>query len=136
MTEMTREQKDVEEQFNQLIGAQKETFPEAGKRKALNAPESRGVYVIYDPCGLVVHVGRTPSGKGGLAQRLQNHLHSQSSFTEKYPPLNGDGSKLRDGYTFRCISVPDDRLRALLEAYAIGHLCPAHIGLNSRTGDD
>jgi hypothetical protein len=130
MTEATREPREVADLFNELMGTHQEKFPEAGKRKALAAPGSRGVYVIYDPSGCVVHVGRTPSGKGGIAQRLQNHLNSASSFTEKYPPLKGNGSKLRDGYTFRCLPVPNDRIRALLEAYAIGHLCPAHIGLH------
>lgn len=130
MTEITREQKDVEELFNKLMNAQQENFPETSERKALAAPECRGVYVIYDRSGRVVHVGGTPRGKRGIAQRLQNHLNSASSFTKNYPPLEGDGSKLRDGFTFRCLPVPNDRLRAFLEAYAIGHLCPAHIGLH------
>ncbi len=29
---------------------------------------------------------------------------------------------------FGCLPVTDDRRRALLEAYAIGVLCPKHIG--------
>jgi hypothetical protein len=60
MTEMTREQKNVEALFKKLMGAHLENFPEAGKRKAIAAPESRGVYVIYDRSGRVVHVGGTP----------------------------------------------------------------------------
>lgn len=129
MTDAIREQREVESLFNDLTAAPLKSFPEAGRRKALEAPDARGVYVIYDSDGRVVHVGGTPSGKHGLAQRLKNHLHSTSSFTQNYPPLNGDGSNLRDGYAFRCIEVSDDRLRAFLEAYACGHLCPAHIGL-------
>jgi hypothetical protein len=130
MTEATLEQKEVEGLFIELMHAQQESFPEAGKRKALAAPDKRGVYVIYDRSGRVVHVGGTPRGKSGLAQRLENHLHSASTFTKNYSPLNGDGSRLRDGYTFRCLPVSNDRLRAFLEAYAIGHLCPAHIGVH------
>jgi hypothetical protein len=42
--------------------------------------------------------------------------------------FNGDGSRLRGRYKFRCIVVRSDRQRALLEAYAIGFLCPAHMG--------
>jgi hypothetical protein len=32
--------------------------------------------------------------------------------------------------TYRFLIVENDRMRALLEAYAIGHLCPHHIGLH------
>jgi hypothetical protein len=134
MTETTNEPRKVEQLFSELMGARQDNFPKAGKIEAHAAPESRGVYVIYDPSGRVVHVGGTPRGKGGLAQRLENHLHSASTFTRKYPPMKSDGSKLRDGYTFRCLPVSNDRLRAFLEAYAIGRLCPAHIGLHQLSG--
>jgi hypothetical protein len=59
--------------------------------------------------------------------RLANHLHGLSSFTKHY--LEGKGSKLRQGYSYRCLPVKNLRRRALLEAYAIGCLCPKHIGL-------
>ena len=65
--------------------------------------------------------------KGGLAQRLRDHLSGSSSF--KYHYLNGDGSILRNNYQFRCVEVENPRIRTLLEAYAIGHLCPQHLGL-------
>jgi hypothetical protein len=55
-------------------------------------------------------------GKRGLYQRLNNHLQGASSFV----------IKALDGY--RCIAVENNRLRAFLEAFAIGHLCPDHIG--------
>ena len=42
--------------------------------------------------------------------------------------LERDGTTLRKGYTFSYMIVPDPRMRALLEAYAIGRLCPAHLG--------
>ena len=74
-------------------------------------------------------MGATPRAAGGIAQRLQNHMQTLSSFTLNYLPLNGDGSKLRAGYSFKCVVVSSNRLRALLEAYAIGHLCPLHLGL-------
>jgi hypothetical protein len=32
-------------------------------------------------------------------------------------------------YKFRCVVVENPRLRALLESYATGQLCPAHLGL-------
>jgi hypothetical protein len=68
-------------------------------------------------------------GRGSLiaASAAGHHLHNASSFTAKYP--DGHGARLRGGYTFRCLAVKEPRRRALLEAYAIGFLCPAHIGL-------
>jgi hypothetical protein len=119
------EQKTIKKWFETLIGARLCDFPKRGER--LDAPKERGVYVIYDPREKVAHVGATPRGKGGIHQRLTNHLHGQSSFIKKC--FKGDGSKLRDGFSYRCLPVEDDRLRALLEAYAIGYLCPKHIGL-------
>ncbi len=122
---MTREQKAVRALFTELMRSSLQTFP--AFQGELNAPDRQGVYVIYDPRGKVAHVGRTPKAKGGIAQRLRNHMSASSSFTNQY--LKGDGSKLRGKYKFRCIVVNDRRRRAFLEAYAIGHLCPAHIGL-------
>jgi hypothetical protein len=104
------------------------SFPQKGKR--LDAPTMGGVYIIYSPSGIVVHVGRTPSGKGGIRQRLNDHLHNSSSFTRKY--LGGKGAKLRRGYTFRALVVGNPRKRALLEYLAIGLLCPRHVGVGKR----
>src|SRR3981189_1497793 len=42
-------------------------------RGRLEAPREKGVYVIYSPSGRIVHVGRTPRAKGGIAQRLKDH---------------------------------------------------------------
>ncbi|MGB8276217.1 MAG: hypothetical protein WCF16_13210 [Alphaproteobacteria bacterium] len=122
---MPREQNTVRALFTKLIGSPLQIFPDFHKK--LNAPDRQGVYVIYDPRGKVAHVGRTPKGKGGVAQRLRNHMSGASSFTHHY--LNGDGSKLRGKYKFRCLVVDNRRRRVFLEAYAIGHLCPAYIGL-------
>ncbi len=125
-SEMTSEQETVRAQFNELRRAPLQTFP--APRKKLDAPDGQGVYLIYSPQDKVLHVGRTYRGKGGLAQRLCNHMAGASSFTSHY--LEGQGSKLRNGYKFRCLIVKNARLRALLEAYAVGYLCPAHIGLS------
>ncbi len=122
---MTHEQEKVKALFTKLKRSPLRTFPAI--REELEAPDRQGVYVIYSPRGKVVHVGRTPRAKGGIAQRLRNHMNASSSFTKKY--LKGGGSKLRGRYKFRCIIVGNRRRRAFLEAYAIGHLCPAHIGL-------
>jgi hypothetical protein len=51
-------------------------------------------FINYNPPDKVLHVGRTPRGKKGLRQRLNNHLHAGSSFTLKY--LDGHGARLRD----------------------------------------
>ena len=122
---MTREQKAVRALFIKLKRSSRQTFPTPGGK--LTAPSRKGVYVIYKPRGKVAHVGSTPRAKGGIAQRLRNHLAALSSFTIQY--LKRDGSKLRGKYKFSSIVIGDPRRRALVEAYAIGHLCPAHIGL-------
>ncbi len=106
------------------------TFPEMNK--TLDAPGMPGVYVICCPRGEeVLYVGRTSR----ITRRLKQHMghksgkRSSSSFVKRYGPLGGDGSRLRqDKHMFRCLVVDDARDRALLEAYAIGHLCPAHVG--------
>lgn len=102
------------------------TFPKDG---GVRSPDAQGVYVIYNPIGGVDHVGRTNGGKKGLRQRLTNHLHGRSSYVILF--LNGDGSRLRGRYRYRLVKIEDDRLRALTEAYAIGVLCPAHIGFRT-----
>jgi hypothetical protein len=110
--------------FKQLIDAEPVPFPEVRKRP--NAPKKRGVYLIIDSSNSVLHVGNTPRGEHGLYQRLNDHLQGRSSFSRKY--LCGDGSKLRSDHFFKCLPVEDSRQRALLEAYAIGKLCPKHLG--------
>jgi hypothetical protein len=102
-------------------------------RKRVTAPEEHGVYIIYSPRRReVLHVGRTYRGGGGLRKRPQNYLHGASSFTHTH--LSGDRAKLRHGYAFRCLAVKRARQRALLEFYATGWLCPAHLG--THVGDD
>jgi excinuclease UvrABC nuclease subunit len=121
---MKGEPKAVKAKLSRLAKSSIMRFPIAGKKLA--APDIQGVYVIYDPNGRVAHVGRTVRGKRGLYQRLNNHLHGRSSFVIK--ALNGKGATLRNGYKFRFIAVEESRLRALLEAFAIGQLCPDHLG--------
>ena len=120
LTELRR----IEKLFSRLIAAPAKSFPLP--RQTLMAPPTQGVYVIYSPRGRVLHVGMTPKARGGVAQRLKDHMAANSSFTQTY--LKGQGHILRGSHSFRCLSVPNRRSRALLEAYAIGHLCPAHIG--------
>ena len=95
------------------------------------------MYVIYNPQLKVLHVGDTYRARRGLCQRLANHLHGQSSFTLYSEYLIRKGATLaercewlRKNCQFRCLVVTNHRRRVLLEAYAIGHLCPMHIGLH------
>lgn len=119
------ESQTIADLYDRLLSCSARTFPEA--RTPWNVPDTHGVYVIYDANGVVVHVGRTTRGKAGLSQRLYDHVIGSSSFAWDY--LNGAGSKLRGTHRFKYLEVPDARRRALLEAYAIGHLCPQHLGL-------
>ncbi|MFQ6035511.1 MAG: hypothetical protein ACE5NM_06635 [Sedimentisphaerales bacterium] len=121
---MNYERKKVKQLFEELRLQKKWTFPKT--RERLEAPKQHGVYIIYRG-KKVMHVGRTLRGKKGLYQRLKNHLYGNSSFTKK--KFNGSGWKLRKGFKYQCLKVRSDRKRALLEAYAIGVLCPVHIGL-------
>ena len=122
---MSRESSTIRELFGRLRAAPQIPFPAVGKRLAV--PDTHGVYVIYAPRGAVLHVGRTLRGKRGLQQRLNNHLHGASSFTNQY--LDGNGTKLRGTHKFTFLEVANARTRALLEAFAVGTLCPKHLGV-------
>lgn len=122
---MSLESRKVERLFKELCRAPLFRFPERGPPS--QAPERHGVYAILSPRRKVLHVGRTTRGKRGLYQRLNNHLLNGSSFTAHY--LKGDGRRLRGAFLYRFLEVPGPRTRALLEAYAIGKLCPEHLGI-------
>ena len=115
-----REAAAIHSMLSELMLAPTQSFPK--RRSSPNAPKKAGVYVIHSPTGKVLHVGRGCD----IAQRLRDHLCNRSAFTTKY--LSGNGSILRKRHLFRCLLVSDARKRALLEALAIGKLCPKHIG--------
>jgi hypothetical protein len=121
---MKGEPKTIKAKLHQLLKSPLLSFPVSGEK--LSVPHLQGVYIIYDPKGRVAHVGRTIRGKRGLHQRINNHLHGRSSFAIK--ALEGRGTRLRQGFKFRFIAIEDSRLRALIEAFAIGQLCPDHLG--------
>ncbi len=122
---MNDEHQGIKNLFESLCSQPKKAFPQP--RQPLDAPAKHGVYIIRQG-GTVLHVGRTVRGQDGLHQRLNNHLHGSSSFTRKY--LNGKGATLREnGFTYQFLEVEDARKRALLEAFAVGVLCPKHLGL-------
>jgi len=122
---MNRECQEVKRLFDELCTHPKRSFPKS--RQPLDAPSKPGVYIIRKE-ETVLHVGRTLRGRDGIHQRLKNHLHGSSSFTNEY--LQGKGTTLReDGYTYQYLVLEDPRKRALLEAYTVGMLCPEHVGL-------
>ena len=121
-----KEAQKIEKLLKDLCSWPTLTFPTEGGFKDADVPTKHGVYIIYNPKKLVVHVGQALSGKNGLRQRLSNHLYGQSSFARQH--LKGHGEKLRLGYKFRFIEISDSRERALLENLAIGKLCPKHLG--------
>jgi hypothetical protein len=122
---VNNERQVIKDLFENLCSQPKRAFPQS--RQPLDAPAKHGVYIICKG-ETVLHVGRTVSGQDGLYQRLNNHLHGSSSFTRGY--LKGKGTTLREsGYTYQFLELEDSRKRALLEAYAIGMLCPEHLGV-------
>ena len=122
-----KEAEKIKKLLDALLSSNPFPFPQA--REKLMAPQKQGVYLILNPRGDVVHVGRTLRGKRGLYQRLRNHLNAASSFTNIH--LKGDGSKLRKHYKYKYLVIENPRKRALVEALAIGVLCPKHIGLGA-----
>ena len=122
---MPREHLAVRSLYLRLLRRRLVKVPLAGER--LDAPDTQGVYLIYSPRGTVLHVGRTLRGRKGLRQRLRNHLHGRSSFVIRF--LLGKPERLRGSHAYAFVEVPDPRRRALLEAYATGHLCPKHLGV-------
>jgi hypothetical protein len=114
------EHQKIKTLFKQLQKQKERRFPKKGE--PLVAALTQGVYVIRDGAGRVVHVGRTLRGLKGIYQRLDNHLRGQSSFADGH--LKGDGSRLRDGYTFQYLEGQDNRERALLEYFATAWHCP------------
>ena len=120
---MSSEKLKIKRLFAKLCARPKNRFPAKGQ--ILDAPIKQGVYIISKG-KTVCHVGRTTRAKNGLHQRLSAHLYGRSSFTKAF--FNRDGNQLRNGYSFQALVVADGRLRALLESYATGCLCPKHIG--------
>ena len=120
----------IKKLFKELLRGKLFQFPKNGYVEALGVPNTQGVYIIYNSERDPAHVGRTVRGKNGLCQRLNQHLLGQSSFVDSYSDLKKSGRGLRGRYWFRCLEVPHDRERALLESLATGLICPEHLGLS------
>lgn len=118
------ESKRIQELHEKLI--QTISYPFTPKGKRVIASDDQGVYIIYTPEDVVLHVGTTKRGEKGLAQRLNNHRNGSSSFYRLY--LEPKNIVLSDGFKFKYLVVHDARERVLLEALSIGLLCPKHVG--------
>jgi hypothetical protein len=122
---VNNEHQVINDLFKSLCSQPTRAFPQP--RQPLDAPAKHGVYIIRQG-ETVLHVGSTVRGQDGLHQRLNNHLHGSSSFTRKY--LKGKRTILREsGFTYQFLELEDARQRALLEAFAVGVLCPKQLGL-------
>ena len=121
---MKEEAEIIQSQLDALLAQPCIPFPAA--RDPLEAPSSHGVYIIRES-DVVLHVGRTLRGRNGLRGRLEAHIHGSSSFARAY--LEHDGNRLRRNCAYQYFELGDGRQRALLEALAVGTLCPKHIGL-------
>lgn len=127
----SNERIEIEQLFEKLCKQVRHPFPQ--KRQPTDAPTDQGVYIIREG-DVILHVGRTLRGKEGLQQRIKNHLSGSSSFSKNYLKVNG--VNLREGkYLYQYLVVNDPRKRALLEAYAVGMLCPEHLGLGKTLGN-
>jgi len=122
------ESRKIRTLYKELMGSKIYTFPAKGK---VNVCNNHGVYIIYCPQDQVLHVGMTPYGKGGINQRLYNHISKTGMFYREY--LKSRNISLRGTYKFQFIEVENPRIRALLEAFTAGNLCPAHFGTGVRT---
>jgi hypothetical protein len=117
------ESKIIKRWYEKLTTSELHPIPEKGR---VEKSTKQGVYIIYDINYCVLHVGRTNGGKNGIDQRILNHIRNQSSFSKLY--MRPNGISLRNSSQFRFIEIDDPRIRSLLEALAIGLLCPLHIG--------
>lgn len=117
------EPQQIEKLLRELDKQPERPFPKP--RGKLLAPNTRGVYVIRNSKGHVMHVGRSHRGKEGLHQRLTDHLAGRSSFVGWH--LNGHGATLRKGYTYQYLEVAHSRRRLLLEYLATVRLSPRHL---------
>ena len=124
----SRERQRINRLYSKLIACEPVKFPRP--REQMNAPTTRGVYLILNPRGTVLHVGSTPRAANGIKQRLYGHLRNGTSFVNVY--MKNDGERLRSGYQFKYVIVKSPRQRALLEAFAIGQILPKHIGTGQR----
>lgn len=119
------ERAEVKRLFEELTKAPTINFPKA--RGRLEAPKLAGVYVIYNPVGAPLYVGKTKQ----LRRRLARHMRGRTRLLKRYMS-DSPADLLRTDHTFVHVLIPCDRLRTLVEFYAAGCLCPKHFGTGAR----
>lgn len=117
-----KETTEVKDFFEDLLKAQLMRLPSQGPPKVSS---NQGVYILYSVIGVVLHVGRSIRAKGGVNQRLNDHLKGKGSFTREYAYLSK--IELREEVPFRFKEVHDDPKRALVEAFTCRSLCRVHL---------
>ena len=66
---------------NKLCSSKLYYFPKKGK---ISVSTKHGVYIIYSATDEILHVGMAPYGKGGLNQRLYNHITKTGVLYREY----------------------------------------------------
>lgn len=115
--------KIIQSHFNRLIKSRLLSFKST--TDVNNISTNLGVYIIYNNKKEVLYIGRTPKAKGGLKQRIKNHLNGASSFSINFAQKNN--LDLKKIGKFRYIPIEDYSERAYTEALATGKLCPQYI---------
>ena len=95
------EQKEIKSLYEILLASKR--FPFTNKGKRVNVSNEQGVYIIYNPVGVVLHVGRTAGALASLNQRLNNHRTRTSSFRKSY--LKPNKINLNSDYKFQYLEV-------------------------------
>lgn len=123
VNQRSKELEQILEKYSKLLKSKPVKF-----RDGLESiPRKQGVYIIYRATGTVLHVGRTYRRVKGMWGRILGHSRGRSSFMKNYKKIST--SSLKECYV-KFLIVKNDRIRALLELYTAGHLCPKYLGLH------
>lgn len=118
------EGKKIKKLYKKLCQAEGVPVPKEGR---IELPETEGVYLLLNKKDEVLLVGKTEGGKGGLRSRINTQLFGSSPFRKMY--LLPSGIDIRKKHFVHWLTIESERDRILVEAYAMGKLCPAFIGM-------
>jgi excinuclease UvrABC nuclease subunit len=118
------EGKKIKKLFKKLCKSEGVLVPKEGR---IELPETEGVYLLLNKKDEVLLVGKTEGGKGGLRSRINSQLFGASPFRKMY--LLPSGTDIRKKHYVHCLAIESERDRILVEAYAMGKLCPEFIGM-------
>ena len=112
----------VEARVRELLSQNPVTMGEIVKAR----PEFQGVYAISDPSDEeIVCVGLSKTAKGGIGQRLGDHINlTGKSATSILRTFVGGSLELARSFQVRVLRVDDWTERRNIEAVAIGALSP------------